>query len=187
MFRAVLSVVLFVSTAPAGVIHGRVVDAKSGEPVKKAIVVIRHAQEAGLGAITDTSGEFQFKDLEPGAYTVTAEHSGFVIDPESRRSVINVSSEEKTEITVKLFRTAAISGRVVDEDGDPVTDASVQIVPAKDNNHLAASGYTNDRGEYRAWNITPGKYRIAVSLTPPEHGRRSEEHTSELQSRENLV
>jgi protocatechuate 3,4-dioxygenase beta subunit len=53
MLRSVLALILFTSAVPAAVIHGRVVDAKSCEPVKKAVVIIRHAQEPGLGAMTD--------------------------------------------------------------------------------------------------------------------------------------
>ena len=144
-------------------------EAKSGEPVKKAVVIIRHAQEPGLGVMTDASGEFQFDAVKPGVWTITAEHSGFVIDPESKQIVVNVSSENKAEITVKLIRTAAISGRVFDEDGDPVAGASVQIVLAnqRKNSGPVASTVTNDRGEYRAFNVQPGKYRIAVSYTAP--------------------
>jgi protocatechuate 3,4-dioxygenase beta subunit len=168
MLRSVIALILSTSVLPAAAIHGRVVEAKSGDPVKKAVVIIRHAQETGLGAMTDASGEFQFEGVEPGAYTITAEHSGFIIDPESRQSVVNVSSENKAEITVKLLRTAAISGRVFNEDGDPVTGANVQIVPVnqKKNSGPESSAVTNDRGEYRAFNVQPGKYRIAVSYVP---------------------
>ncbi|HWD98349.1 MAG TPA: hypothetical protein VG345_04915 [Bryobacteraceae bacterium] len=54
------------SGSPArGAIHGRVIEAKSGEPVKKAVVIIRRAQEPGLGAVTDPSGEFLFESVDP--------------------------------------------------------------------------------------------------------------------------
>jgi protocatechuate 3,4-dioxygenase beta subunit len=155
------------SPAP-GAIHGRVIEAKSGEPVKKAVVIIRRTQEPGFGAVTDPSGEFQFESVEPGAYTITAECSGFVIDPESQRTV-EVKAENKAEAALKLIRTAAISGRVFDEDGDAVTGANVQIVPVnqKKGSGPQSSAVTNDRGEYRAFNVKPGRYRIAVSYTAP--------------------
>jgi protocatechuate 3,4-dioxygenase beta subunit len=136
--------------------------------VKKAVVIIRRTQEPGFGAVTDPSGEFQFESVEPGAYTITAECSGFVIDPESQRTV-EVKTESKAEAALKLIRTAAISGRVFDEDGDAVTGANVQIVPVnqKKGSGPQSSAVTNDRGEYRAFNVKPGRYRIAVSYTAP--------------------
>jgi hypothetical protein len=81
-----------------------------------------------------------------------------------------VKAENKAEAALKLIRTAAISGRVFDEDGDPVTGANVQIVPMnqKKGNGPISSANTNDRGEYRVFNVKPGKYRIAVSYTPSD-------------------
>lgn len=56
-----------------------------------------------------------------------------------------------------------------DEAGDPVPRANVQIIAAnrKLNAGAASSAVTNDRGEYHAYNLPPGKYRIAVSYTAP--------------------
>jgi len=69
---------------------------------------------------------------------------------------------------LKLIRTGAISGRVLDNDGEPVTGASVQVVPINQKKGGSGSQFaaTNDRGEYRAFNIPPDKYRIAVSYEP---------------------
>lgn len=57
----------FQGPAPAsdrGAIHGRVLQSKSGEPVKKAVVILRRGQELGTGALMDGSGAFSFDDLE---------------------------------------------------------------------------------------------------------------------------
>ena len=96
-----------------GAIHGRVLQSKSGEPVKKAVVILRRGQESGTGASTDASGAFRFDDLEPGAYILSAERTGFTLDPESERSIVNVKPGPlESEVILKLIRTGAISGRV---------------------------------------------------------------------------
>jgi len=153
-----------------GAIQGRVVQSKSGEPVKKAVVILRRGQEPGIGASTDASGAFRFDELEPGAYTLSTERTGFILDPESDRSVTVKPGPADSDVTLKLIRTGAVSGRVLDNDGEPVTGASVQVVPINQKKGGVVSSFgavTNDRGEYRSFNIPPGKYHIAVSYEPP--------------------
>src|ERR1019366_9419251 len=49
-------------------------------------------------------------------------------------------------------------------DGDPLAEANIQVVYISQKKGAPASyAPTNDRGEYRAFNIPPGKYRIAAS------------------------
>ena len=70
----------------------------------KARVILKRGQEPGTGASTDASGAFRFDDLESGAYTLSSERTGFVLDPESERSVINVrAGPEESEVTLKVI------------------------------------------------------------------------------------
>lgn len=153
-----------------GAIRGHVLQSKSGEPVTKALVILKRGQEPGTGASTDPSGAFRFDNLEPGAYTLSTERTGFVLAAESERSVVNVKpGPEESEVTLKMIRTGAISGRVLDSEGEPVTGASVQVAPInrKKDGIPSFGATTDDRGEYRAYNIPPGMYHIAVSYEPP--------------------
>ena len=52
--------------------------------------------------------------------------------------------------------------------GEALIGASVQVVSSNQKKGAVSSfnAITNDRGEYRAFNIPPGKYRIAVSYEP---------------------
>lgn len=152
-----------------GAIHGQVLQSKSSEPVRKVLVILRRGQEPGTGALTDATGAFRFDDLEPGPYTLSAERNGFILEPELERRVINVKpAPDESEVTLKLVHAAAISGRVLDGDGEPLIGASVQVVSVNQKKNAVSSfnAATNDRGEYRAFNIPPGKYRIAVSYEP---------------------
>ncbi len=150
-----------------GSIVGVVVDAKSGEPLRKATVILRRDQPSGIGATTDAAGKFAFEELEPGSWTITVEKDGFIAAKDSQRRVLTVSAGESTkDVTLKLVRTGAITGRVTDADGDPIAGANIQVLPArarKGNARPGAYATTNDRGEYRAYSIAPGDYKISVT------------------------
>jgi hypothetical protein len=68
-----------------------------------------------------------------------------------------------------MIRTGAISGRVLDSDGEPLTGANVEIIPIsrKKDSILSFHAATDDRGQYRAYNIPPGKYHVAASYESP--------------------
>jgi hypothetical protein len=152
------------SSPRTGAVEGRVVDAGSGEPIKKAIVVLRKGQEDGNGAYTDGNGSFRLDKVEPGAYSVSAVREGYVTDPQRERLVVTVKPEAtESDVVLKLVRTGAISGVVLDADGDPVLGATVQVLPVrKGAPSPSGSASTNDRGEYRVFHVRPGKYRIAA-------------------------
>jgi hypothetical protein len=159
---------LFPAPAPAfqqkpGGAEGHVVDAVSGEPIRKAIVILRTGPDGGVAAYTDVQGLFRFENLDPGAYTATASRDGYMADRKAPPTVVTVQPEKtESEITLKLVRTGAISGRVMDADGDPAVQAGVSIEKLSGSVPSGAA-ITNDRGEYRAFGIAPGKYRVVVT------------------------
>lgn len=69
-----------------------------------------------------------------------------------------------------------VTGRIVDEDGDPLPNAQVYLMRPSYNTgkrQLGISGgaSSNDMGEYRIFNVTPGKYILSVKYVPPEGDR----------------
>ena len=68
-------------------------------------------------------------------------------------------------IEIRLSRGAAISGRVIDELGDPVVAAQVVAEAAASTTTgftVAASTETDDRGEYRLGSLQAGTFAVAV-------------------------
>jgi hypothetical protein len=134
--------------------EGRVADAASGEPIRKAMVILRRNRESGAAAYTDAKGEFHFAELEPGTYTLSVMRDGYVAGRKDPPIMVTIVPEKtQADLAVKLVRTSAVSGRVVDADGDPVAGASVELLATKRD---AASASTNDRGEYGAFGVPPG-------------------------------
>ena len=143
--------------------EGRVVDAGSGGPIRKAMVILRCNQESGVAAYTDAKGEFHFAELEPGAYALSALRDGYIASPKEPQIVVTIFPEKtQSDLTVKLVRTGVVSGRVVDADGDAVVGASIQLISGK-GKRGGGFATTNDRGEYRAFGVPPGKYRLVAA------------------------
>ena len=158
------------TASPAGTLEGRVLEARSGDPampIKKALVILKRGPEAGIGTYSDEKGNFQLQ-VEPGAYAVTVERDGFVTDPPSAPRTVTVQAGETTrDVTLELVRTGAVSGRIIDADGEPIPRASVQLLSIR--NKRGATGLaalTDDRGDYRIFQVPPGKYRLSAGVQP---------------------
>jgi hypothetical protein len=80
------------------------------------------------------------------------------------KSVTVEARQSPAEISLTLIRAGVISGRVRDEDGRLLVNAPVRIVQGATADGLViASATTNDRGEYRAYWLLPGEYRVIAS------------------------
>ena len=74
------------------------------------------------------------------------------------------------DLLFRMLPTAVISGRVTDEDGDPMSGVRViaqKKNPGKATRESAAAATTNDLGEYRLAGLFPGQYWI-VAMPPPD-------------------
>lgn len=149
-----------------GRVTGNVVESKSGAPVGKALVLLRQGQNPAAGTFTDSTGKFALRNLEPGIYSVAVEKDGWVAARDSRTLTATVTAGQTAPtLTLKLLITAAISGRVVDADGDSISGVSIQVTPEPSGKSgpPGSWGSTNDRGEYRAFNVAPGQYRVCAT------------------------
>lgn len=170
MRRVALSTVIaagiaLLARAQSTAITGRVVADESGEPIANARVTLATTGPA-LGTpvvLTDGDGRFTFI-AAPGRHSVVASKSGYARSD-------GVPAIAAKPIEIRLRRGAVISGRVVDEFGDPVAMARVSAqlpsnTPA--NPTRVASAETDDRGEYRLAGLPAGTFVVAVvTLGPP--------------------
>jgi len=94
-------------------------------------------------------------------------------------SLIHVSADHTTTREITIQRGAVISGRVVYDDGAPGTTMLLNLQTddgddplngsfpgALQNAFLQSRGivFTDDRGQFRITNVSPGKYRVCVTL-----------------------
>lgn len=161
-------------------IEGLVVKAQTGEPLKRAWVGLRKVEgrPSPASTITDASGRFLLKDIEPGQYRLWAERSGYVPQEYGERGRNPVgttltleSGQHLRDIVFRLLPTSAISGRIYGEDNEHVAGVRVQALRksyVRDQQQLVLAGaaVTNDLGEYRLYGLSPGRYYISASYTP---------------------
>jgi hypothetical protein len=81
---------------------------------------------------------------------------------------LTISAGQKMSgVTLRMAPVSSISGRIVDEAGDPVAYAAVDVLRSgyQDGKRRLIPGLgvrTDDRGEYRLFNLPPGEYYVAV-------------------------
>lgn len=164
-------------TQPPGTVTGTVVNAKTGEPLRKVLLTLRPSGRGGgqASGSSDNSGGFRITGVQPGAYTLTGDRTGFVRGaygedrPGGEARPINVTSNQTTSaIQLKLTPHSVILGRVYDQDGDPIENAQVQVMrytyPRGGRQlSMVASGSTNDLGEYRVAGLAPGRYYVSAT------------------------
>ncbi len=171
--------------APTGAqIDGIVVDTITGAPVRRAVVQLRFSgggqailpsvENADYVAVTGPDGAFHFEQLPPGAYSLSYSRTGY-LQPRgssgySPRAVRVSVGQSVKGLRYGLIPQAVVSGRVVDDEGDPVEGVQVSLLAfryAGGVRHLvrlSESGATNDRGEYRVAHVPAGKYLLQASL-----------------------
>jgi protocatechuate 3,4-dioxygenase beta subunit len=165
------------ASAQTGSIEGRVVNAITGEPVRKVQLLLRRGDprpEPPLSTTSDSNGRFVFTGVEPARYRLWADKTGFVRSDFGARGAASpgamiavAAGQAVKDVTMKLTPQAVISGRVLDEDGEPMANVQVQVMRyqylrGKRQLTPAGSDSTNDLGEYRIHSLPAGKYYIAA-------------------------
>ncbi len=159
---------------PPGTIEGRTVNLVTGEPLRKVTLTLRKSEgpAASYSATSDADGRFAFPKVAPWRYWLQGERVGFTdqsysMSSRSQRATLLwvQSGQAVKDILFKLTPQAVITGRVVDEDGDPLPGADVHVLRysyAGGSRHLmaVAANITNDIGEYRIANLHPGRYYV---------------------------
>jgi Carboxypeptidase regulatory-like domain len=159
--------------APAGgtlgTVAGRVIEVPSSESdkgIRKALVILKRGQEPGIGVYSDDKGNYRLQ-AAPGAYSVTVECAGYVASSQSQPKTIVVQGRQAlSDINLELIRAGVISGRVVDSDGDPMPQVSVQLRSVRERKPASLGAVTDDRGVYRIYQIPPGKYYLSGVYQP---------------------
>jgi hypothetical protein len=118
-------------------------------------------------AISDAGGNFAVDEVQPGRYRLTVFHEKYPqnrFGPMPTGKIFTVNAAETAgPLTVELIPGAAISGRVFDEDGDPLTGCNPQLQPLKhpEQNVMSMPGSPGPQeGAYRLYGIAPGKYLL---------------------------
>jgi len=154
----ILVVAPLLADEPEFCIAGAVLNASTGEPLRRAAVTVPQS-----ATLTDAAGAFRFCHLPAGFYYANAEKPGFVAA--GSRVLVGPSRED---LVLRLNPQAVVAGKVVDASGEPVPNVLVQVLSI-----LVADGHrqvrvdstaaTNDRGEYRLAGLDAGRYYLRAA------------------------
>jgi hypothetical protein len=149
------------------VLRGRVLAADDRAAVKGAYVRVR---ALGQIVVTGNDGAFRFEGLSGPVVMVQIEApSGFATSPSE--ALVVLSSDATHERDFLLERTGAVTGRVVDETGSPVAGVPLQLIRRYGGTLRASNvrGRTDDRGQFRMFNLEPGDYFLIATPSRYTH------------------
>ncbi|MDX2153778.1 MAG: carboxypeptidase-like regulatory domain-containing protein [Bryobacteraceae bacterium] len=173
IFTSVFGAVLL---AQAPVVRGRVVHAGTGDAIAKAVV--RATTKIGgeeYHAIerTDGDGRFQLQGIVPADYLIGAEKAGFLPrlfgpeEPGAPPQYLAVKAGDVHDIVLRLRPMTAIRGRVVDETGEGVNMAQLQLLArgferGKPAWQVVREFGADGQGQFRFEGLMPGRYVLAA-------------------------
>ena len=159
---------------PKATLRGRVHARATGAPLKRARLRLVPASRPTdrVEATTDAEGAYEFRNVEPGSYTLQCNRNGYVRASYGQKSSRRTGGcltvrpgQELKDLDFQLIRGGVISGRVLDEDGEPLSGVRVQVLARqymRGQVRLRTRGgrSSDDRGEYRIFDLPPGRYFV---------------------------
>ena len=170
-------------------IEGVVVRNATSDPLSNAQVTLIRADDssaadpidsstAGSNAsqtTTDRDGRFQFRNLTPGSYRIAVARNGYARQEYGQRvfggfgRVLTLTAGERVErVTIGLTPAGTVTGAVRDQLGEAITGLEIQLLrqvySASGQRTFVTGGSdrTDDRGEYRVFWVTPGRYYLVA-------------------------
>jgi hypothetical protein len=164
-----------------GVIQGTVLSGATGQPLRRAQVVLKPTDpKAGsIFQTTDESGSFSFPKVPTGRYTITVQRDGYLplsagrIGSYKMPPIFTVQSGQTiTSFVFTMTASGVVSGKVKFDDAEPAVNTAIQLYRSfydrgRHGYAAAASTRTDDRGEYRVHGLEPGSYYVAALYQAP--------------------
>ncbi len=167
-----------------GVIQGTVLAADGESPLAKATVSLQKSGSRGgdseRSARSDDRGQYEFTDLEAGKYLLRVMRNGFLPQNYGQKRIQAFRGQPGgTPLTLgngqvlngidfKLIRGGVVEGRVADQDYEPlsrviVTMSGYQTMQGERTLVPVARAQTDDRGQFRLFDIPPGSYFLSAT------------------------
>ena len=173
-FMAVLAAgMLSAQTPPSnalatGTVSGVVRDRGTGTPLADADLFATNGAARAVETTTDSQGRYTLRGLNPGTVRITARRLERGVAPSSTRVVTLAPQQELTSIDFLIRGNAEISGKVIDQNKEPIPGISVMLVAREYN--LGAMRYvfanvtrTDDQGQYSLKNIATGRAYLLLT------------------------
>jgi len=158
-------------------IAGTVVNRSGGAVLERARVTIRNTKDPRdvQSQLTGDDGRFEFH-VQAGKYSLHGAKRGFISSDYNQHeqyssAIVTGAGIDTENLQLQLLPSAVLSGKVLDESGDPVRKAEVTLWRE---DHATGVGrtvgirreVTDDQGVYEFTPLDAGTYYLSVTATP---------------------
>jgi hypothetical protein len=149
-----------------------------GHPLARARVVVRDAKDPQKfqALVTAEDGKFDFSRIPAGKYSLNGAKRGFITSAYEQHdqfstAIVTGAGLETEGLVLRLPPAAMITGKILDESGEPVRHASVTMYYDDHSSgvaqiHQARGVQTDDQGGYEIPSLTPGTYFLSATAKP---------------------
>jgi protocatechuate 3,4-dioxygenase beta subunit len=153
-----VQITLNVSSLVPGTISGTVTD-QNNDIVEDADVELQDDQGNTVDTTqTDNNGDYFFTAVDPGDYTVIATKTGYKSDQGD--VTLGSGGDETQDLQIEQ---GIIRGKVVDDDGKPIEDATVEL--RDDNGDPVGETTTDANGNFRFDDLPLGTYTVIIKAS----------------------
>jgi hypothetical protein len=161
-------------------VSGMVVKLQGSVPLPSSTVRLQSVDDRTrtFSGVTDAGGRFLVNGIDPGRYRLRVIRNGYITQEYGQRTpndpgaIVALSpGQDLKELLFRLLPSAVVSGRIQNENGDPLPWVMVSAHRAtylrgKRTLSKEAGVYTNDLGEYRLFGLRPGRYFVSAVYKP---------------------
>jgi hypothetical protein len=156
-------------------VEGIVVRAGTGAPIPEVQVKLTGVSSE-IVLLTDSDGKFVFTNVPSGPnHHLSFALNGFVRKQYGQRSAFGSgipfdldAGKVMKGLVVSMTPTGSVDGRITDERGQPMEGIQVRLMRQFYSEHgevgfeAAGTTRTNDRGQYRLYWVSPGRYSVSA-------------------------
>src|ERR1035438_10169026 len=168
-------------------VSGTVVNKIGGHPLAGGRVVVGDTRNSDRVAsmVTADDGRFTFH-IPAGKYSLGAEKRGFLTTSykgheQFSTAIVTGAGYDTESLVIHLAPNAVLRGKVIDEAGEPVRNATVTLYTESHESGISQiravlQSTTNDLGTYEATPLDDGTYFVSVRAKPwyAAHGQQSQ-------------
>jgi len=154
-------------------VAGTVINALTGEPIRKALVQVNGPQQRT--AFTDGDGRFQFDGVPAGSVSLSAQKPGYFGEHEMRTPMVRQFEvgPKSDSILLKLTPEGVIAGKVTTTNGTPlehvpVTMTHINVREGRKHWEPMGNTSTSEDGRFRFANLHPGTYFLSAGPITPQ-------------------